>query len=75
MVDLNVTIYWALVVRDATVLLLRETLVGSCTVANPAIVLDIDETSLSNWPEIPADEFGYIGDGPAAATTCVAALA
>jgi hypothetical protein len=33
-------------------------------VANPAIVLDIDETSLSNWPEILADDFGYIGDGP-----------
>jgi hypothetical protein len=33
-------------------------------VPNPAIVLDIDETSLSNWQEILADDFGYIGDGP-----------
>jgi predicted secreted acid phosphatase len=33
-------------------------------VKKPAIVLDIDETSLSNWPEIAADDFGYIHDGP-----------
>jgi predicted secreted acid phosphatase len=32
-------------------------------VANPAIILDIDETSLSNWAEIKADDFGYIGGG------------
>jgi len=32
-------------------------------VPNPAIVLDIDETSLSNWTEILADDFGYIPDG------------
>ena len=31
--------------------------------ARPAIVLDIDETSLSNWPEILANDFGYIGGG------------
>lgn len=29
----------------------------------PAIVLDIDETSLSNWPEIAANDFGYISAG------------
>ena len=29
----------------------------------PAIVLDIDETSLSNWQEISADDFGYISAG------------
>jgi HAD superfamily, subfamily IIIB (Acid phosphatase) len=33
-------------------------------VARPALVLDIDETSLSNWPELVADDFGYIPDGP-----------
>jgi len=33
-------------------------------VAHAALVLDIDETSLSNWPEIKADDYGYIGDGP-----------
>jgi predicted secreted acid phosphatase len=30
----------------------------------PALVLDIDETSLSNWPEMLADNFVYIPDGP-----------
>ncbi len=29
-----------------------------------AIVLDIDETSLSNWPVIKADDFGFIPRGP-----------
>lgn len=29
-----------------------------------AIVLDIDETSLSNWPVINADDFGFIAVGP-----------
>ena len=32
-------------------------------VAKPALVLDIDETSLSNWPEIKANDFGYIPSG------------
>src|SRR5262249_38562501 len=32
-------------------------------VTHPALVLDIDETSLSNWPEIRANDFGYIADG------------
>ena len=31
---------------------------------NPAIVLDIDETSLSNWQEIEQDDFGFIPGGP-----------
>ena len=35
----------------------------SGSVVQPAIVLDIDETSLSNWPEIFANDFGYIGGG------------
>jgi hypothetical protein len=29
----------------------------------PAVVLDIDETSLSNWNNIDADDFGFIGGG------------
>ncbi|HEV3115056.1 MAG TPA: HAD family acid phosphatase [Candidatus Binataceae bacterium] len=29
-----------------------------------AIVLDIDETALSNWPVIKADDFGFIPQGP-----------
>jgi HAD superfamily, subfamily IIIB (Acid phosphatase) len=32
-------------------------------VERPAVVLDIDETSLSNWDSIAADDFGYIGAG------------
>jgi HAD superfamily, subfamily IIIB (Acid phosphatase) len=32
-------------------------------VANPAVVLDIDETSLSNWEEIYHNDFGYIPGG------------
>ena len=30
---------------------------------NPALVLDIDETSLTNWPNISADDFGFISGG------------
>ena len=30
---------------------------------HPAVVLDIDETSLSNWPEIVANDYGYIPSG------------
>jgi acid phosphatase len=33
-------------------------------VKKPAIVLDIDETSLSNWAEIQANDFGTVYDGP-----------
>src|SRR5262249_26114126 len=29
-----------------------------------AVVLDIDETSLSNWPEMQANDFGTIMTGP-----------
>src|SRR5215831_14550702 len=32
-------------------------------VKKPAIVLDIDETSLSNWPEIQANDFGTFNAG------------
>lgn len=30
----------------------------------PALVLDIDETSLTNWPNLLADNFGLVTDGP-----------
>jgi hypothetical protein len=33
-------------------------------VNRPAVVLDIDETSLSNWMEIWQNDFGYFADGP-----------
>jgi acid phosphatase len=33
-------------------------------VAKPALVLDIDETSLSNWPALRANDFGYLPDAP-----------
>lgn len=33
-------------------------------VERPAIVLDIDETALSNWPQMRANDFGYFTDGP-----------
>ena len=32
--------------------------------AKPALVLDIDETSLSNYEQLDADDFGYIENGP-----------
>jgi predicted secreted acid phosphatase len=33
----------------------------------PAVVLDIDETSLSNWIEIKANDYGFIREGPCGA--------
>ena len=35
----------------------------STQVAHPAIVFDIDETSLSNWSAIQANDYGYIPSG------------
>jgi len=32
-------------------------------VNKPALVLDIDETSLSNWSNLKANNFGFIADG------------
>jgi acid phosphatase len=32
-------------------------------VKNPAVVLDIDETSLSNWKSLDLDDFGFIKNG------------
>ncbi|TWB27822.1 HAD family acid phosphatase [Nitrospirillum bahiense] len=31
--------------------------------SHPALVLDIDETSLSNWPQLKINDFGYIKAG------------
>lgn len=31
---------------------------------HPAVVLDIDDTSLSSWPELKANDFGFFHDGP-----------
>jgi acid phosphatase len=47
------------VVRDATVYL--EARAGRVT--RPAIVLDIDETSLSNWPAYKANGWGRVVNG------------
>src|SRR4029077_9345833 len=33
-------------------------------VKNPAVVLDIDETSLTNWTNLEEDNFGFIKGGP-----------
>lgn len=33
-------------------------------VSRPAIVLDIDDTALSSWPELKANDYGFIPDGP-----------
>jgi acid phosphatase len=35
-------------------------------VKRPALVLDIDETSLSNWPELAANDLAFRMDGPCA---------
>jgi len=32
-------------------------------VIKPAVILDIDETVLSNWPDLAADDFGFINNG------------
>ena len=44
---------------DAT----RWVLAHATTVARPALVLDIDETSLSSWSEMTANDFGFIPQG------------
>ena len=33
-------------------------------VKRPALVLDIDETALTNWLQLEANDFGYIANGP-----------
>ena len=32
-------------------------------VKSPAVIMDIDETVLSNWPDLAADDFGFINNG------------
>lgn len=36
---------------------------NAAKVPRPALVLDIDETSLTNWPNLLADNFGFIAPG------------
>jgi hypothetical protein len=48
------------VVGDAAVAYLTQRV---SSVTRPAIVLDIDETSLDNWVEIHANNYGYIPEG------------
>jgi acid phosphatase len=50
----------AIVLADARAYVERR----ASEVSKPALVLDIDETSLSNWREIQANDFGYIENGP-----------
>ncbi|MFB9263882.1 HAD family acid phosphatase [Bradyrhizobium erythrophlei] len=47
------------VIADARVYIDRRM---AQSVAKPAVVLDIDETSLSNWPNLKADDFGFFLD-------------
>jgi acid phosphatase len=49
----------AAVLADARVYVERRT---KQPVTKPAVVLDIDETSLSNWPNLKADDFGFFVD-------------
>jgi len=37
---------------------------AAAQVKRPALVLDIDETSLTNWPNLLADDFGFVAAGP-----------
>src|SRR5262249_18203852 len=41
----------------------KSVLTRASEVKSPAVVLDIDETSLSNWDNIKADDFGFIAGG------------
>jgi hypothetical protein len=41
----------------------RWVAVRAAQVSRPAIVLDIDETSLLNWPRIYQDDYAYIPNG------------
>jgi predicted secreted acid phosphatase len=49
----------AAVIADAE----AHVLARAKAVTKPALVLDIDETSLSNWAEMKADDYGYIANG------------
>jgi hypothetical protein len=50
----------ALVIADARSYVERR----ASEVKNPAVVLDIDETSLSNWQNLKENNFGFIKAGP-----------
>jgi HAD superfamily, subfamily IIIB (Acid phosphatase) len=47
------------VMKDATDYVVRR----ASEFSRPAVVLDIDETSLSNWDNIKADDYGFIEGG------------
>jgi acid phosphatase len=49
----------AAVLADARVYIERRM---KQSVTKPAVVLDIDETSLSNWPNLKADDYGFFLD-------------
>jgi acid phosphatase len=49
----------AAVIADARVYIERRM---KQPITKPAVVLDIDETSLSNWPNLKADDFGFFLD-------------
>jgi predicted secreted acid phosphatase len=36
---------------------------NAAQVKRPALILDIDETSLTNWPNLIADDFGFVSGG------------
>jgi acid phosphatase len=50
----------ALVIADARAYVERR----AGEVKNPAVVLDLDETSLSNWENLKENNFGFIKAGP-----------
>jgi predicted secreted acid phosphatase len=51
------------VMEKATRYVLDRALERAGEVKRPAVVLDIDETSLSNWDNIKADDYGFIEGG------------
>jgi HAD superfamily, subfamily IIIB (Acid phosphatase) len=50
----------ALVIADARAYVERR----ASEVKNPAVVLDLDETSLSNWENLKENDLGFIKSGP-----------
>lgn len=52
----------ALVAAEAPITRWLQQRAPQVTTATPALVLDIDETSLSNWPQLAANDFAYIPD-------------
>lgn len=51
-------------VEEAARKMMEEQIASNMAHGKLALVLDIDETSLSNWEQIVADDFGYFADGP-----------